>query len=71
MKLGILKTDTVAPELADQFGQYPEMFARLLALDSTLELVSFDVMNGEYPADIDDVDAYLITGSRTTNVICP
>lgn len=66
MKLGILITDTVIPELAEQFGQYPEMFARLLALDPTLELVSFDVLNGEYPADIDDVDAYLITGSKTS-----
>jgi GMP synthase-like glutamine amidotransferase len=66
MKLGILKTDTVLPELAEQFGEYPEMFARLLDLDPTLELVSFDVINGEYPADIDDVDAYLITGSKTS-----
>ena len=66
MKLGILKTDTVLPELAAQFGQYPEMFARLLDLDPTLELVSFDVINGEYPADIDDVDAYLMTGSKTS-----
>ena len=66
MKLGILITDTVIPELAEQFGQYPEMFARLLALDPTLELVSFDVINGEYPADIDDVGAYLITGSKTS-----
>lgn len=65
MKLGILKTDTVREEWAPRFGEYPDMFVRLLsAQDPSLEFAVFDVMEEEYPRDIDAVDAYLITGSK-------
>lgn len=65
MKLGILKTDTVREEWAPRFGEYPDMFVRLLsAQDPSLEFAVFDVMEEEYPRDIDAVDAYLITGSQ-------
>ena len=65
MKLGILKTDTVREEWAPRFGEYPDMFVRLLsAEDPSLEFAVFDVMKEEYPRAIDAVDAYLITGSK-------
>jgi len=65
MKLGILKTDTVRPEWVPQYGEYPDMFAALLGrADPSLEYVTYDVENGVYPDDIDEVDAYLITGSK-------
>lgn len=65
MKLGILKTDAVREEWVGQFGEYPDMFIRLLGEeDPSLEFTVFDVMLGEYPADVDAVDAYLITGSK-------
>ena len=65
MKLGILKTDTVRPEWAPEFGEYPDMFIALLAQeDPDLEYVVYDVERGQYPADVDEVDAYLITGSK-------
>lgn len=65
MKLGILKTDTVRPEWSPEFGEYPDMFMALLAReDASLEFVSYDVEGEVYPADIDEVDAYLITGSK-------
>lgn len=67
MKLGILKTDTVRPEWVEQFGEYPDMFAALLErVDPSLECITYDVENGVYPEDIDDVDAYLITGSKSS-----
>ncbi|MEZ5568341.1 MAG: GMP synthase [Halioglobus sp.] len=67
MKLGILKTDAVRPEWACNYGEYPDMFRRLLGdLDPSLECVVYDVQAGEYPADIDEVDAYLITGSKAS-----
>ncbi len=67
MKLGILKTDAVRPEWVPEFGEYPDMFAALLGReDGELEFVTYDVEEGEYPADIDDVDAYLITGSKSS-----
>ncbi|MDP5054482.1 MAG: GMP synthase [Congregibacter sp.] len=65
MKIGILKTDAVRDEWVGEFGEYPDMFRALLGnRDPDLEFVVFDVRLGEYPADIDEVDAYLVTGSR-------
>jgi len=67
MKLGILKTDDVRPEWVSEFGEYPDMFAALLQkADPTMEFVTYDVQLGEYPEDLDDVDAYLITGSKSS-----
>jgi len=67
MKIGILKTDDVRSQLVDEFGEYPEMFASLLhAVDSTLEFKTYEVQRGEFPLNLDEVDAYLITGSKTS-----
>jgi GMP synthase-like glutamine amidotransferase len=67
MKLGILKTDAVRPEWVDEFGEYPDMFIRLLGEeDPGLAFAVYDVEHGEYPDDIDEVDAYLITGSKSS-----
>ncbi|MCB1730179.1 MAG: GMP synthase [Halieaceae bacterium] len=67
MKLGILKTDQVRPEWVPEFGEYPDMFMALLGrVDPSLEFTVYDVEQGEYPADIDEVDAYLITGSKSS-----
>ena len=67
MKLGILKTDAVRPEWVPEFGEYPDMFIALLGrVDPELEFAVYDVEQGEYPADIDEVDAYLITGSKSS-----
>lgn len=67
MKLGILKTDQVRPEWVPEFGEYPDMFVALLSeADPGLEFEIYDVEQGEYPLDIDEVDAYLITGSKSS-----
>ena len=67
MKLGILRTDTVRPEWACNFGQYPDMFVTLMGrADPDMEFVTYDVEGGQYPDDIDEVDAYLITGSKSS-----
>ena len=67
MKLGILRTDAVRPELKPEFGEYPDMFIALLQhSDPNLEYAVYDVELGEYPVDIDEVDAYLITGSKSS-----
>jgi GMP synthase-like glutamine amidotransferase len=67
MKLGILKTDEVRPEWVPEFGEYPDMFVALLGqVDPGLEFEIYDVEQGEYPQDIDEVDAYLITGSKSS-----
>lgn len=67
MKLGILKTDAVRPELVGQYGEYPDMFVRLLSeAGADLEFMVYDVECGEYPQHIDEADAYLITGSKSS-----
>jgi len=65
MKLGILNTDTVKPEFAAKHGEYPDMFAELFHLvDPDISLMTYEVVHGEYPSDIDEVDGYVITGSK-------
>jgi GMP synthase-like glutamine amidotransferase len=67
MKLGILRTDEVRPQWVPEFGEYPDMFIALLGqLDPELEFMVYDVERGEYPRTIDEVDAYLITGSKSS-----
>jgi len=67
MKLGILKTDAVRPEWVPEFGEYPDMFMALLGrLDPSIEFRVYDVEEGQYPDSIDEVDAYLITGSKSS-----
>lgn len=64
-KIGILNTDFVRPELVDTYGDYPYMFTELLkSADPAIETIAYDVMLDKYPADIDEVDAFLITGSK-------
>lgn len=67
MRIGILKTDAVRPEWVPDFGEYPDMFVALLGrADPDLEFVIYDVEEGIYPEDVDEVDAYLITGSKSS-----
>jgi GMP synthase-like glutamine amidotransferase len=67
MKLGILKADALKPEFVEQFGEYPDMFARRIhKFDPTIELVTYDVQMHQYPEELDEVDAYLITGSKSS-----
>jgi GMP synthase-like glutamine amidotransferase len=67
VKIGILKTDDVRKSLVVDFGEYPDMFERILQqVDPNLECVEYDVLRLEYPDDIDEVDAYLITGSKAS-----
>ncbi|MEM1111945.1 MAG: GMP synthase [Pseudomonadota bacterium] len=67
MKLGILKTDAVRADWVPEFGEYPDMFMELLGReDPALEFVIYDVEEGELPDAVDDADAYLITGSKSS-----
>jgi GMP synthase-like glutamine amidotransferase len=60
MKVAILETGRPPGTLADQFGTYPDMFARLLGAGFEIEI--FDVQAGALP-EADMHAAYLITGS--------
>jgi GMP synthase-like glutamine amidotransferase len=65
MRLGILQTGKVNEALAERFGEYPDMFARLYrAADPGIEPLSYAVVDGELPAAPAECAAWLITGSR-------
>jgi GMP synthase-like glutamine amidotransferase len=60
MKLAILETGRPPGNLAERFGDYPAMLARLLG--DGFETETFDVQTGELP-QANGHDAVLITGS--------
>lgn len=65
IRLGILKADDVRPQWLDQYGEYSDQIASLLhRLDTSIRFTVYDVQRGHYPADIDEQQGYLITGSR-------
>jgi len=66
MKIGILQTDSVREKFQAEFGDYPDMFMQLLkdASNAPLTIEIYDVIANQFPKNIDDCDAYLITGSR-------
>jgi GMP synthase-like glutamine amidotransferase len=64
VKLGLLVCDHVRPEFLHVSGDYPDMFRRLFAGHPEVDLVMYDVIGGEVPADPDECDAWITTGSR-------
>ena len=65
MKLGILETGRMTPELEDKYGTYPSMFVRLLENRGlALEFECFAVLDDIFPESVSQCDAWLITGSR-------
>ncbi len=63
MQIGILQTGHAPDALIGQSGDYPEMFANLLA-GHGLTFRTWAVVDGEFPASIHDAEGWLITGSR-------
>ncbi|GGU69882.1 amidotransferase [Pseudomonas laurentiana] len=65
LRICILETDVLRPELVDQFQGYGRMFEQLFARQPiAAEFSLYNVMNGEYPSDEQSFDAYLVTGSK-------
>jgi GMP synthase-like glutamine amidotransferase len=63
--IGLLQTDSVLPHLQAVHGDYPAMFRQVLEQTGlSFEMSVFDVEHGCYPADLDECDGYVITGSR-------
>ena len=69
MHIGILKTDAVRTEWVAQFGEYPEMFVQLVGnANPEATFSTWDVEEGIHPTqdDIDSVDGFIITGSKSS-----
>lgn len=65
LRICILETDVLRPELVEQFQGYGRMFEQLFARQPiAAEFSLYNVMNGEYPSDEQSFDAYLVTGSK-------
>lgn len=60
MRVAVLQTGAPPSDLAERFGDYPDMFERLLELGP---LPRFAVSHGQWPKAIADYDAYVVTGS--------
>ena len=67
MRIGILNTDTLRTEFDTKYGQYPAMFSKvLLRAEPKIEIYCYEIQTGEYPDELDECDAYLITGSKVS-----
>jgi hypothetical protein len=65
LRICILETDILRPELVDQYQGYGQMFKHLFSQQPiAAEFTVYNVMQGEYPSDDLTFDAYLVTGSK-------
>jgi len=62
MKLAILETGRPPEDIVDRFGDYPSMFRTLLG-EGAHDYTTYDVAEGQFPAEVEDHRAYIITGS--------
>lgn len=64
-RLGLLQCDVVPAELRDDFDDYPLMFASALeSAGMTVDWRVYNLLDGERPESLDEVDGYITTGSR-------
>lgn len=63
MKIGILMTGHALPEVQADRGDYDSMFAKLLE-GYGFEFETYDVVNESYPNSPDEMDGWIITGSK-------
>ncbi|CAD5109577.1 amidotransferase [Zestomonas carbonaria] len=65
LRICILETDILRPELIDQYQGYGRMFEQLFSRQPIpAEFITYNVVEGQYPADDEHFDAYLVTGSK-------
>lgn len=65
LRICILETDILRPELVEQYQGYGHMFELLFAKQPVAAQFSvYNVVEGDYPPDSEQFDAYLVTGSK-------
>ncbi|AKF45346.1 GMP synthase - Glutamine amidotransferase domain protein [Pseudomonas syringae pv. syringae B301D] len=65
LRICILETDNLRPELVEQYHGYGRMFELLFARQPiAAELTVYNVVQGDYPPADEQFDAYLVTGSK-------
>ena len=63
MRIGILQTGPAPDALAADLGDYPDMFAKLLA-GHGFTFDTYRVVDMQFPAGVHDAEGWLLTGSR-------
>ena len=63
MRIGILQTGLAPDALLADMGDYPDMFARLLA-GHGFTFDTWRVVDMQFPGGVHDADGWLLTGSR-------
>lgn len=63
MKIGILLCGHAQKEIIEKYGDYTEIYPRMLA-GYGFDYVGFNVVDMEFPSSINDADGWLLTGSR-------
>jgi len=63
MKIGILQTGRSPEMLVDDFGDYDQMFTKMLG-GRGFEFTTYKALDNEFPNSVQDADGWLITGSR-------
>jgi GMP synthase-like glutamine amidotransferase len=63
MKIGILQSGHLPPDLVKAHCDYPEMYMQLLD-GYGFDFDSYLVVDGEFPASVHQADGWLISGSR-------
>jgi len=67
MKIGILQCDSVRSQFQGRHGDYPAMIESLFRqVVPTIRFETYDVVQGDYPPDLDECDAYITTGSKAS-----
>ena len=63
LRLGILNADELTPDVEEKFGNYNTMFESLFS-NSLFEFNFYQVTQKTFPENINECDAYLISGSK-------
>ncbi len=71
MKIGILQCDSVLAEYQAEFGDYPQMIIKMFEaitdeLNFKLVFQVYNIIDNEYPEDLDECDVYITTGSKAS-----
>lgn len=64
LRIGLLVCDHVMPEMLPIAGSYQDMFTALFAGRPEIELVPYDLLEGEYPQNPSECDGWISTGSK-------
>ena len=64
LKVSILETGKLPQNLENKFGDYPKMFNDLFKQSKlNFEIKTYDLINKDFPKNLDNTDLWLITGS--------